>query len=70
MAQRSTVLERPVPRPALEAPWRLDLLRFRPLRWLVRQRWLQFALILPNLFIFTLVILTGFLGTPIGACLV
>jgi len=67
MAQRSTVLERPVPRPALEAPWRLDLLRFRPLRWLVRQRWLQFALILPNLFIFTLVILTGFLGTPIGA---
>lgn len=46
---------------------RFDLLRFRPLRWLVRRRWLQFALILPNLFIFTVVILAGLFGIPVGA---
>ncbi len=67
MAQRSTAIARPILRPPQEVAWRKDLLGYRPVRWLVRQRWLQFALILPNLFVFTIVIMAGFLGTPIGA---
>ncbi|MDW7771967.1 MAG: hypothetical protein SCH71_03660 [Desulfobulbaceae bacterium] len=48
-------------------PWRLDLLRRLPaLKWLVRRRWFQFALILPVLATFLLFIIAGFWGTPVG----
>ncbi len=43
-----------------------DLLQVGPIRRLLTHRAFQFALIFPNLFIFTLVILTGLLGTPVG----
>lgn len=45
----------------------LDLLRLRPLRWLLTRRPFQFALIVPNLLAFTLIILTGLMGTSTGA---
>lgn len=45
-----------------------DLLKaHRWLSWLLHQRWLQFALVLPTLFGFVVVILAGIFGTPIGA---
>lgn len=46
---------------------RWNLLRWRPLHWLLTRRWLQFALIAPNLFAFTLIILAGLVGTQTGA---
>jgi hypothetical protein len=49
------------------APWRLDLLqRFRWLNWLVRRRWFQFAVILPNLVLFLLFLMAGVFGSPVG----
>jgi hypothetical protein len=48
-------------------PWRLDLLKVIPgLNWLVRRRWLQFALVLPMLAFFFLFLIAGFFGSPIG----
>ncbi|MBI3077698.1 MAG: cupredoxin domain-containing protein [Deltaproteobacteria bacterium] len=44
-----------------------DLLRWRPLRWLLTRRPFQFALIVPNLFAFTLIVLAGLVGTATGA---
>src|SRR3990167_5746838 len=46
---------------------RPDLLRWRPLRWLLTRRSFQFALIAPNLFAFTLIVLAGVVGTATGA---
>lgn len=40
----------------------MDLLRFGPLRWLIKKRWFQFLTQLPNLAIFYLVIAAGFFG--------
>ena len=47
--------------------WRPDLAQWRPVRWLLRRRALQFALILPNLAVFTLIVLAGLVGTRTGA---
>ncbi len=46
--------------------WRFELTRYAPVKWLLRHRGFQTLLILPNLFIFVLVILTGLVGTPVG----
>jgi len=45
---------------------RFDLLRLPLVKPLLTHRAFPFALIFPNLFIFTLVILTGLFGTPVG----
>lgn len=45
---------------------RTNLLRQPLLRRVLTHRAFQFALILPNLFVFSLVILTGIFGTPVG----
>ncbi|MCH7706818.1 MAG: 4Fe-4S binding protein [Chloroflexi bacterium] len=45
---------------------RTDLLELAPLKGLLKHRAFPFMLILPNLFVFTLVILTGLFGTPVG----
>lgn len=47
--------------------WRVDLARWRPVRWLLTRRALQFALIAPNLFFFTVIVLAGLVGTATGA---
>ena len=46
---------------------RRDLLRWRPLGWLLTRRSFQFALIAPNLLVFTLIVLAGLVGTATGA---
>jgi polyferredoxin len=52
---------------ATTAPWRLDLLRRLPwLEWLLRRRWFQFAVILPNLLFFLLFLMAGVFGSPVG----
>jgi Fe-S-cluster-containing hydrogenase component 2 len=62
MSQTQAVAARVPPR----GP-RLDLLRLLPwLKWLVRRRWFQFALILPNLVFFLLFLNAGLFGTPVG----
>lgn len=57
--------------PALRAGpsvWRMDLLgRFPILNWYVRRRWFQLSLLLPALFFFTLLLIAGFWGSPIGS---
>lgn len=45
----------------------VDLLRWRPLRWLVTRRPFQFGLIAPNLLTFTVIVLAGLVGTATGA---
>lgn len=48
-------------------PWRVDLLERSPiLKWLVKRRWFQFALILPIMALFLLFLIAGFWGTPVG----
>ena len=52
--------------PPLSA-WRVDLLKKVPgLNWMVRRRWLQFAIMLPMLAFFLLFMIAGFFGSPIG----
>lgn len=50
----------------VEKGWRLDITRYPLVKRLLRQRGFQLFLILPNLFFFMLVILTGLIGTPVG----
>lgn len=62
---------RSVPTPLTPPPpvegWRIDLLKTFPwLKWLVKQRSFQFALILPNLFLFLVFLAAGIWGTPVG----
>ena len=45
---------------------RIDLLRWPLLKRVLTHRAFQFALILPTLFFFVLIILTGLFGTPVG----
>ena len=53
--------------PAVERGFRVDLLRaFPPLERLLRQRWFQFAVVFPNLVLFSLFLLAGIFGTPVG----
>jgi hypothetical protein len=56
------------PGPAAEQrAFEVDLLRLvPPLGWLVRQRWFQFAVVLPNLVLFALFLGAGIFGTPVG----
>lgn len=42
--------------------WRFPLTKFRPLRAMLKSRWFPFILIVFNLFIFTVIILAGFIG--------
>lgn len=46
--------------------WRFELTRFGWVKSLLKQRWFQYALILPNLFFFTIIMLAAFFGTPVG----
>jgi len=46
--------------------WRFELTRFRWIKTLLKQRWFQFGLILPNLLFFTVIMLAAFFGTPVG----
>lgn len=50
----------------LERPRRFDLLRIPPLRWALRQRAFQWALVTITLAFFVLAILAGLFGTPAG----
>ncbi|MDI6857481.1 MAG: 4Fe-4S binding protein [Dehalococcoidia bacterium] len=59
------VAERPCPTATAES--RIDLLRWGPLRRALTHRLFPFVLVLPALFAFVLVILTGLLGTPVGS---
>lgn len=46
---------------------KLDLFTLIPfLKTFVKKRWFQFALIFPNLIVFYIIILAGFIGTPVG----
>ncbi len=45
---------------------RVNLLRWRPLKLILTSRLFPFVIVLPVLFVFVLVILTGLVGTPIG----
>lgn len=46
--------------------WRFDLTRFAWLKWFLKQRWFQYAIILPNVFFFVIILLAAFFGTPVG----
>lgn len=57
----------PLAPPPKPEGWRIDLLKKFPLlKWLVKQRWFQFAVILPNLLLFLLFLAAGVWGTPVG----
>lgn len=46
---------------------RFDLLRaIPPLKWLVSQRWFQFAVVVPNLLFFLFFLVAGVWGSPVG----
>ncbi len=47
--------------------FRADVLKLAPqLQWLTRKRWFQFAVVFPNLLLFSLFLLAGIFGTPVG----
>ncbi|MEM1965844.1 MAG: 4Fe-4S binding protein [Candidatus Caldarchaeum sp.] len=46
--------------------WRFDLFRIPLIKWFVRKRWFQFAVITPNLAIFFILMIAGFYGLPVG----
>jgi len=46
--------------------WRFDLLKIPLIKWLVRRRWFQFAVMLPNLAVFFILMLSGLYGIPVG----
>lgn len=47
--------------------WRIDLFQRVPaIKWIAQRRWFQFAAILPNLFVFLLLITAGIFGSPVG----
>lgn len=45
---------------------RFELTSVKWIKWLLTQRWFQYALFLPNIVGFALVLLTAYFGTPIG----
>jgi hypothetical protein len=52
---------------ASDRGWRVDLLKLLPpLKWLVKQRWFQFAMVLPNLLVFIVFLAAGTFGSPVG----
>jgi hypothetical protein len=46
--------------------WSFELTKFRWVRTLLKQRWFQFALILPNAFFFVVIMVAAFFGSPVG----
>src|SRR5512142_658047 len=55
------------PLPAGPRGSRIDLFRLFPrVAWIARQRWFQFAVVLPNLVLFALFLGAGIFGTPVG----
>ncbi|MFZ5912301.1 MAG: cupredoxin domain-containing protein [Chloroflexota bacterium] len=46
--------------------WKFELTRFKWLDWLFKQRWFQFALFVPNVFFFSVIMMAAFFGTPVG----
>ncbi len=46
--------------------WKFELTRFKWLESLLKKRWFQFALFVPNVFFFAVIMLAAFFGTPIG----
>lgn len=46
--------------------WHFELTRFKLVRKLLKQRWFQFTLFLPNLFFFAVIMIAAFFGTPVG----
>ena len=48
------------------AGWRYELTKLPIVRWFVDQRWFQYALMLPNMFFFVIIMLAAFVGTPVG----
>lgn len=46
--------------------WKVELTRFKWLDWLLKRRWFQFALFVPNVFFFTVIMVAAFFGTPVG----
>lgn len=46
--------------------FRLEVTRLAPIRWLLRQRWLQFALQVPLVGMLFLLLYAGFYGTPVA----
>ncbi len=46
--------------------WRFELTRFGWIKNLLKQRWFQYALILPNVFFFMVILIAAFFGTPVG----
>ncbi len=66
-APKAQPVSGPLALPVAVEGWRWDLLKTFPwLKWLVKQRWFQFALILPNLFLFLVFLAAGIWGTPVG----
>ena len=49
-------------RSGTQSKWRYDLTRFTPVRWLVTRRWFQFAVQLPVVFVFAVILYAGFFG--------
>lgn len=47
--------------------WKFDLFQIGPVKQLLKKRFFQFSVIVPNLAFFVIVIMTGLLGTPVGA---
>lgn len=45
---------------------KFDLTRIKWVDWLVKQRWFQYALFVPNSFFFAVILLAAFFGTPVG----
>lgn len=47
--------------------WRIDLLKVIPgLKWIVKRRWLQYAVVFPNLVFFYFFLIAGVFGSPVG----
>ncbi|MBT3239520.1 MAG: 4Fe-4S binding protein [Chloroflexi bacterium] len=46
--------------------WSFELTKFKWVRTLLKQRWFQFALMLPNAFFFVVILVAAFFGSPIG----
>lgn len=44
---------------------RIELTAWRPVRWLLGRRWLQFALQVPLVGVLTMILVSGFFGTPV-----
>lgn len=46
--------------------WTFELTRFDWVRAMLKQRWFQFALTLPNIFFFVVIMVAAFFGSPVG----